>query len=187
MEIEIINMNPKNTNSVIVRNDGKVYAFDPWGSADDWNGMGVEAAFATHGHFDHISALAGWDVPWFMSGADLPVLEWSNMILESPVLTRPADLSDSPKIGDMRIIKTPGHSAGSVCFYFPSAKTLVSGDTIFYDCVGRTDLPTGNAEQLRQSIALLKNYGFPGDTLVIPGHGRSGTWGEIAKANPLLR
>jgi glyoxylase-like metal-dependent hydrolase (beta-lactamase superfamily II) len=191
MKIEIVNMNPVNTNSVVVGDGGKAYAFDPWGKAEDWKNLGIDAAFATHGHLDHISALAGLDIPWFMSGDDLPVLDWSNADLAAmfrmpPVVRPPRDLADAPKLGDMEIIKTPGHSAGSVCFYFTSEKILIAGDTIFYDCVGRTDLVTGDAEQLRRSIALLKSYGFSDDVLVIPGHGRSGTWGEISKANPFL-
>jgi glyoxylase-like metal-dependent hydrolase (beta-lactamase superfamily II) len=192
MKIEVVNMNPANTNSVMARAGGATYAFDPWGRAEDWKGLGIVAAFATHGHFDHISALAGWDIPWFMSLEDLPVLDWSNNSLAPlfsmpPVSVRPRDLTAAPAVGDMQIIKTPGHSAGGVCFYFPAEKTLVVGDTIFYDDVGRTDLPTGSRDQLAASVERLKNYGFADDVLVIPGHGRSGSWGEIAKANRFLR
>jgi glyoxylase-like metal-dependent hydrolase (beta-lactamase superfamily II) len=141
----------------------------------------------THGHFDHIAALADLDIPWFMNHRGLPVLDWSNNFLPRPVLSLPADLSDAPPIGDMQIIETPGHTAGGVCFYFPSDKILLSGDTLFFDTAGRTDLPTGSHVQLLESIAKLKNFGFPDDTLVIPGHGRTGNWGEILRINPFLQ
>jgi glyoxylase-like metal-dependent hydrolase (beta-lactamase superfamily II) len=183
MKIDIIH---SDTNSIIVHDSKNIYAFDPFYPSMDWKHKGMTAALTTHGHFDHIAALADTKIPWFMNHHDLPVLDWSNNFLPSPVETKPSDLADAPAIGDMKIIETPGHSAGSVCFYFPGNKILLSGDTLFFDSVGRTDLPTGNQNQLTESIAKLKNYGFPDDTLVIPGHGRFGYWNEILRANPFL-
>ena len=187
MKMEIVKIaGPLDNNSVIVRDGEKVYAFDPAGRADDWRRRGVAAAFATHAHFDHISGLAGWDAPWFMNLEDMPAFQWSLAFLPTPIAVMPLDLADAPKLGDMEIIETPGHSAGGACFYFPSEKVLIAGDTLFYDSVGRTDLPTGDKNALLKSIELLKNYGFADYTLVIPGHGRTATWGEIKKVNPFV-
>ena len=64
---------------------------------------------------------------------------------------------------------TPGHTAGSVCYYLPGEGVLISGDTLFYEGFGRTDLPTGSAVQIRRSLRRL--YTLPGETRVLAGHG----------------
>ncbi|MDR2269185.1 MAG: MBL fold metallo-hydrolase [Rickettsiales bacterium] len=191
MKIEIRTLGALENNCAILRADGKTYVFDPAGMPDDWRDLRIDAAFATHAHIDHISALSGLNVPWFMDADDLPTLDWSNEIraefFDLPaVSSKPLDFAFAPKIPGMEIIKTPGHSAGSACFYFPAEKILISGDTIFYNTAGRTDLPTGSGAQLARSIELLKNYGFSDDVLVIPGHGRMGLWDGIRRANSFL-
>lgn len=72
-----------------------------------------------------------------------------------------------------RVIHTPGHTEGSVCFYNESEKVLVSGDTIFYQSYGRTDLPGGNEDQMQKSLSNIFET-LPGDILVYPGHGAYG-------------
>ena len=70
---------------------------------------------------------------------------------------------------DVEVIYTPGHTAGSVSYYLPEQKVLISGDTMFYEAFGRTDFPGGSAMQLRRSLRKL--YTLPGETRVLPGHG----------------
>ena len=72
-----------------------------------------------------------------------------------------------------RVIHTPGHTEGSVCFYNESEKTLISGDTIFYQSYGRTDLPGGSESQMQKSLAKIFEE-LPKDVLVYPGHGAYG-------------
>ncbi len=87
------------------------------------------------------------------------------------------------------VVHTPGHTPGSVCFEIatPGERTRVfAGDTLFRRSVGRTDLPGGDAGQLRQSIKD-KLYTRDLDALVIPGHGPSTTLGDEARANPFVR
>ena len=72
-----------------------------------------------------------------------------------------------------RVIHTPGHTRGSACFYNESEKVLISGDTIFYQSYGRTDLPGGDESQMQKSLAKIFDE-LPKDTLVYPGHGAYG-------------
>ena len=66
------------------------------------------------------------------------------------------------------VIPTPGHSPGSICLYYQKEKVLISGDTLFYLGVGRTDLPGGDARRLAESIGRLEKLHIE---YLIPGHG----------------
>lgn len=72
-------------------------------------------------------------------------------------------------LSQWKIIHTPGHSPGSVCYYNAAEKLLVSGDTVFYHSYGRTDLPGGSDAQIVKSLSMLAKT-LPPDTLVYPGH-----------------
>lgn len=72
-----------------------------------------------------------------------------------------------------RVIHTPGHTEGSACYYNESEKVLISGDTIFYQSYGRTDLPGGSEEKMQKSLSEIFET-IPGDVLVYPGHGAYG-------------
>ena len=185
-------MDPKFTNSVLVSNGDDAVIFDAWGRAEDWKklldsrGLKLRAVYATHGHSDHISAApelaSNYNVPWFLNSHDVPLILWGNQILDFWELPRIPDDFVAPhdlyagKIKilndtEMEIIASPGHSVGGVMFYFPEYKILITGDTIFRDGAGRTDLPGGDAMQLQESIAKLKNLNLPDDTYVVHGHG----------------
>ena len=74
----------------------------------------------------------------------------------------------------LKVIHTPGHSQGSICFYQEKEKILFSGDTLFASAIGRTDLPGGDQNQLIKSIKE-KLFTLPLETKVFPGHGPSTT------------
>lgn len=191
-KFEILRMPPTNTNSVLVSNGTGCVIFDAWGRATDWinlldsRKLKLKAIYATHGHDDHISAAPElarhYGVPWYMDARDVPLVLWGNQILDFWQLPRIADDFVRPhelhagktKILDdidVEIIASPGHSIGGVMFYFPEYKILVSGDTIFHDGVGRTDLPGGDATQLQKTISDLMARGLPDDTYIVHGHG----------------
>ncbi|WP_298067506.1 MBL fold metallo-hydrolase [uncultured Mailhella sp.] len=85
-----------------------------------------------------------------------------------------------------RVIGTPGHSAGSLCYYFPDLKAVITGDLLFYRSVGRTDFPGGDSEALARSLRG-SIYTLPGDVTVYPGHGPETSVGAEASGNLYCR
>lgn len=85
----------------------------------------------------------------------------------------------------MEVLEVPGHSPGSIALYSPSGKFVITGDALFQQSVGRTDLPGGNHRQL---IGAIKNtlLTLPPDTIVFPGHGPATTIGREKESNPFL-
>ena len=74
----------------------------------------------------------------------------------------------------LRVLETPGHTAGSVCYYAEELGVLFAGDTLFYHSYGRYDLPTGSVRDLRESLTTLLTT-LPEEVQVLPGHGRTTT------------
>jgi glyoxylase-like metal-dependent hydrolase (beta-lactamase superfamily II) len=214
IKTEIINMPPKNTNSVLIAESGrlppdaarqrKAVIFDPWGRAQDWlhllndRKLQLSAIYCTHGHFDHVSAVSELvsvtGAPWFLHPADIGIVEWSNQILFEIGAT-PINLEKMPPevlaAGEIEIlpglfataIGCPGHSAGGMAFHIPDKKTLIIGDTLFQDGIGRHDLPSANLEQLKKSVAKIRGIDLPDKTRVIHGHGPETTIRWLKKNN----
>jgi hydroxyacylglutathione hydrolase len=97
-------------------------------------------------------------------------------------------LEDNMKLPlcDGLVFHTPGHSPGSICFYFPPLNLLCSGDTLFRQSIGRSDLMGGNSADLVKSIQN-KLYSLPEDTIVIPGHGEQTSIGFEKKNNKMVK
>jgi len=85
----------------------------------------------------------------------------------------------------LKVLLTPGHADGSLCFYSVKDKLVISGDVLFNQSIGRTDLPTGNYEVLQKSI-WEKLFTLPDDTVVYPGHGPETTIGFEKLHNPFV-
>ena len=104
-------------------------------------------------------------------------------------LTPNVDLNDGDivKIGDdtLKVLLTPGHSPGHICFYDEIDGMVFSGDTLFYRGVGRWDLPGGNYTQLEKSL-LNVLYKLPDDTIVYCGHGPQTRIGDEKRNNPYV-
>ena len=94
---------------------------------------------------------------------------------------------DEIKFGhsSLKVLYTPGHADGSICFYNKDENYVVVGDVLFHTSIGRTDLPTGNYDILRQSITE-KLFTLPDETVVYPGHGPKTTIGFEKMHNPFL-
>ena len=82
----------------------------------------------------------------------------------------------------LKVIATPGHTAGGCCFYSEEDGVLFSGDTLFFESVGRTDFETSNAGDMKRSLAKL--FELPDETKVYPGHGDFTTIGHEKEYNP---
>ncbi len=141
------------------------------------------AILLTHGHFDHVLAVeqvrGEWNVPVYASEKERELMADSAMnvsaMFGAPVCLQAdewlADGQELTMLGQaMRCIWTPGHTSGGMCYYFPKAGILFSGDTLFQESVGRTDFPTGSTQTLIRSIRE-KLFSLPEAVQVYPGHG----------------
>lgn len=207
-KFELVQMSPQNTNSVVIFDGDNCVVCDPWGCVDDWENYFAThdvtpvAIYATHGHPDHISAAAAlatrFNIDWYMSHADLDLVEWGNGLLQYFQLPR-LSLHDKKPINlsagvctilrdtKMQIIELPGHTRGGVGYLFPDDGVLVVGDTLFQESYGRTDLPGGDEQSLFQSIAKIYNMHLADETLVIHGHGECTTIGLLKQKNAFFR
>jgi len=99
-------------------------------------------------------------------------------------------LNDNEKItfgtSVLEVFYTPGHADGSVCFYNKEQGFVITGDVLFRDTIGRTDLPTGNFDLLMKSIRE-RIFTLPDDTIIYPGHGPETTVGYEKQNNPFIR
>ncbi|MDR0405549.1 MAG: MBL fold metallo-hydrolase [Clostridiales bacterium] len=148
---------------------GEIMIIDPGGEPERIIAAVTEGKYTvkyialTHTHFDHIGALDAVTKRFGAPPPDGEVFSVGKYAVE--------------------VIKTPGHTADSVCY--KTDGILFSGDTLFHRSVGRTDLPTGDYDLLAQSVRKL--YLLPGDTAVCPGHGRRTDIGAEQRHNPFIR
>jgi len=161
-------------------------------------GLKVTLLVNTHGHGDHIGGNAWFKealgAPVLIHPADAPLLTDNRRnfseYLGNPLRLDPPDLLAEDgqilKLGDhsIRVIHTPGHTLGGICLL--ANGFLLSGDTLFQQSIGRTDLPGGNHAQLITSIRE-KLFSLPDDTVVFPGHGPRTSIGLEKKSNPFVR
>lgn len=151
----------------------------------------------THGHGDHIGANQHikntFNIPIYIHSGDAPMLDDPDKNLSSfigmPITSPEADheLNDNDAIVfdsfSINVYHTPGHSPGGVSFHVENL--LFSGDALFKQSIGRSDLPGASHETLMQGIKN-KLLVLPDDTIVYPGHGPSTTIGEEKENNPYL-
>ena len=212
LQVLCAQLGPIATNTYILVDEEKKDAviIDPAGHADllinylEENGLTLDGVLLTHGHHDHIGGLQGlrdkydsWKLHVYAAKPEQEVL----MVKEynmSPDFGEGYTTHANMMLNDNQVFEvtkgmhrcrclyTPGHTLGSCCFYFEKQGILFSGDTLFQGSVGRSDLPTGDWDQLMKSVndILMK---LPDETIVYPGHGPATTIGEERKYNPFVK
>ncbi len=164
------------------------------------HGLRVTGIVVTHAHIDHIGGAqklkAATGAPLYLNPDDLGLYEHLDMQalwlgIQTPQrgeIDVPAEEGDRLRVGvtNFEILHTPGHTPGSISLWIPAENKLVSGDTLFSDSIGRTDLPGGDPRQILRSIRD-KYFPLPDETLVIPGHGPITTLGREKEFNYFLQ
>lgn len=203
--IDSFPVGPLQCNCVIIgdRMTGKAIVVDPGGDAEKIVGilerekLKLVQIIHTHAHLDHILASG---ILKEKTGADLYLHEGDRFLWDAvteqcqafgvPSVSLPPP--DQPLIDDQALacgdgvcLHTPGHTPGSVSFWFEPAKLLVAGDTLFRRSVGRTDFPGGDFNTLQRSIQE-RLYKLDDDAQVITGHGADTTIGEEKAENPFV-
>lgn len=186
----------KNNNYVVADEDTKEAVLIDCSCPDDeiadWvktNGFQIKYVLLTHGHFDHVSGVNYYKdklgVDAYLYKKDEPLLprfeeyaKWMHRNAgEQPQHVKSFDVNAEFKVGQypIEIIETPGHTQGSVCYLIDG--NLFSGDTLFYDACGRTDLPESDEAKMQESLKKLFQK-LPDGTPVYPGHGAVTTIGH---------
>lgn len=188
------------SNTFLIQYKDRALMVDPGGRFDriqaylDERGIKPDAILLTHGHVDHIGAV---EEVRQVYGARVYAHEDERALLKTPELNltayfgRPFEiiadeyLTEGPMkdFPDVRVIHTPGHTAGGVCYFIGGV--LFTGDSLFQGSIGRTDLPTADPRALVPSIRQ-KLLSYPDRTLCYPGHGPETTIGMERRTNPFL-
>jgi hydroxyacylglutathione hydrolase len=203
-----IPLGPLQTNCyVLTEEDGSCLVIDPGEEGpklQHWlreKKLSPIAILLTHAHFDHIGAVDfirnQYSIPVYIHTRESkwlgdPHLNGSGKFaMIEPIRVNDADVliekEQSLEIGSftIQVLETPGHSPGSVSFYFEKNRMVVSGDALFQGSIGRTDLFGGNHKQLINSIHQ-KLLTLPEDTLVLSGHGPETIIEDEMDSNPFL-
>lgn len=162
--------------------------------------LGVKpvAILLTHGHFDHILAVAdicrAFPCKVYAHASEERLLGDPSLNLSASMGSNQTGLRADFLVQEGEVLKlagynwkvlaTPGHTAGSVCYFVESEEVLFSGDTLFAESLGRTDMPTGSVSDIVHSITR-KLFALPDDTMVYPGHGDPTTIGHEKQYNPV--
>lgn len=208
MKLAIYQVGFLQTNCYLVQNEAAQEALivDPGGAGEALAGeverlhLTLKGILLTHAHYDHIGGVADLlkkiPVPLYAGENEVRLCTTASMNNSAdygrPTTVKPDHYAkDGEKLTlaglSFTCIATPGHTEGSVSWYFPKETTggkpvLFAGDTLFEESVGRTDMPTGSQSALVHSVRE-KLFVLPEETIVFPGHGPSTTIGHEKQYN----
>lgn len=204
LTIKVFPLGPLETNSHILHNEKNAVFVDVGGDPAPLfaylqkHSLILEAVYMTHLHFDHIFGLSQvlhkHPVPAYVYEQDCYLLNHTLLRPEAyglPPLTIDYQftyINPGPLIildHSVDALHAPGHTIGSLCYYITENKSVITGDVLFYQTIGRTDLPGGDYPTLAESIRT-QLFTLPDDTIVYPGHGRHTTIGHEKRYNPAL-
>ena len=203
--MQIISIIPKtfSSNTYILKSKASAFVVDPSVAVDTIentlaeNGLTIKGILLTHGHFDHTTSIdtlrKRFGVPVYIHSADACMLTDGHLngfytFFNRDCIHNPADLlfTDGEKIqlSDeyITVMHTPGHSKGSSCFIFNDdilGESIITGDTLFANSIGRCDLYGGNIQEMKNSVEKLSS--FPESTPIYPGHDASSTIGAAIR------
>ena len=165
----------------------------------DTRGLKPVLALNTHGHVDHMLGVHAvkqhYDIPFALHPDDNFLIESADKhgavfgfrVQDIPSVDRVLDDNADLTFGNttLKIIHTPGHTPGHICLYDPVGKNLLTGDTLFKESIGRTDLPGGNYGWIMKSI-IDRILPLGEEVAIFPGHGPSSTLGYEMTCNPFI-
>ena len=187
------------TNTYFLENEKEVIVVDPAGKASKIREIlgdkKLLAILLTHGHFDHIKAVdelySIHKVPVYINKKDEGLCRDKNQCLTfglpySPAISCPLVYLNEGTLKissfEFEVIFTPGHTKGSTCFKIENY--LLTGDTLFKNSVGRTDLEGGDNRELKSSLRIIKE--LDPELIVLPGHEQTSTLNEELENNQFL-
>lgn len=209
LDFQLVPAGLLNVNCVIISDDKSKEALivDPGGDSElllnilEKSNLKLKGILLTHAHFDHVMGVGKiksatnckvylhkddmylWkNLPEQMKGFGLKFKEDEKLPDSPDVFIKEGDEIKIDGKSIAKVLHTPGHSLGSVSYYFKKENLIIVGDTIFKESVGRCDLWGGNDEQLRTAIKK-KIYTLPDTTKIIPGHGPTTNIGYEKKEN----
>lgn len=201
MSIASFTLGPLDTNCYVVSEQRSAIVVDPGGEASEVisyiknNKLDLKAIVITHLHFDHI-----YGVAQIIKATNAKVLVPENDLVLLNSESGKGGIWGFPTVEDFeyaildeceqtfgsircKVLSTPGHTPGGVSLFFPQYNSVITGDSLFYSSIGRTDLPGGNHSQLISSIEE-KLFTLAKETIVYPGHGIESTIGHEYNNNP---
>ncbi|MCL1845805.1 MAG: MBL fold metallo-hydrolase [Defluviitaleaceae bacterium] len=194
MKLKIINDNPYGQNVFICYDGTDAVVIDPGDNLSaikdfiaDKN-LRVKAILLTHGHYDHticVNELREFTSAPVYAHADeaklLQSADWNrsdyrglNVSVTPDKFFEDGDIFEISDNARLKVIHTPGHTAGGVCYYNEDGGVIFTGDTLFRETIGRTDMPTGDHATLIKSVRE-KLFSLPGGVIAWPGHEESTT------------
>jgi len=211
LKVTAFTFNPFQENTYIISNDkNECWIVDPgmYGVEEEKELIGYieknqlkpQQIINTHAHIDHVLGIDSikqkFNIPFGMHQLESPVLAnatGSAMLFgirmgAAPVADFYISEHEKLKLGDDEIDVrfAPGHSPGSIVFYYAAGNWVIGGDVLFNGSIGRTDLPGGHHETLLNSIAQ-QLYTLPDETVVYSGHGLKTTIAQEKRSNPFVR